>query len=454
MLIYNTLTRTKEDFQPQGEVIHIYVCGVTPYGQCHIGHAMSYIFFDVLRRYLKFKGYRLRHIQNFTDIDDKIINRARQLGRSPEEVARENISSYFRDMDALRIERADFYPRVTEEIPEIQEVIGGLISRGYAYRAGDSVYFRVKSFSDYGRLSHPDLSGQEMRASEASEEGKEHPLDFALWKASRPGEPFWESPWGRGRPGWHIECTAMALRYLGPKLDIHGGGQDLIFPHHENEIAQSECFTGQSPFARYWIHNGMVLVGEEKMSKSLGNLITVEEALSRFSANAIRLMVLSSHYRSPLKYSEESLLAMEKGGERLLGALKAPAADSRGNPLPIEPFRQRFIEAMDDDLNTPQALAALFELSREINRGAAERMDLQEAQQELRGLLSLLGIVEEGKAREKVEAAPFIELLASLRQEMREKKEWERADWIRQQLKERGIILEDTPEGTRWREEK
>jgi len=285
MKVFNTLSGRKEEFRPEGETVTMYVCGVTVYDDCHIGHAMSYVVFDVIRRYLEFKGYKVKYVQNFTDIDDKIINRAQQLGMPALELAEKYISEYFRDMDALNVKRADVYPRATEEIPKIIEVIQGLITKGYAYESGGSVYFRVRSFPDYGKLSHQSLD--EMISRGSPEEGeKESPLDFALWKAAKPGEPSWSSPWGEGRPGWHIECSAMALRYLGDSFDIYGGGQDLIFPHHENEITQAESFTGVAPFARYWLHNGLLQMGEDKMSKSLGNLITVKEALKRCSPDA------------------------------------------------------------------------------------------------------------------------------------------------------------------------
>ncbi len=317
MKVYNTLSGQKEEFLPQGDEVKMYVCGVTPYDHCHLGHAMSYIIFDVIRRYLRFRGYKVKYVQNITDIDDKIIDRANKLGISPRELAEKYTNSYFEDMDALNIERADVYPRATGEIPKIIEVIQGLVDKGYAYPAGGSVYFRVRKVADYGKLSHRSL--ESMRAAEGAmgSEEKEDAMDFALWKASKPGEPWWESPWGEGRPGWHIECSAMSLKYLGDTLDIHGGGQDLIFPHHENEIAQSESFTGKKPFVKYWLHNGLVQLGEDKMSKSLGNLITIKEALEKYSPDAIRIFILSSHYRSPLKYSEEGLEAAERGAERL-----------------------------------------------------------------------------------------------------------------------------------------
>ncbi|MBM3118637.1 MAG: cysteine--tRNA ligase, partial [Chloroflexi bacterium] len=381
MKVFSTLSGRKEEFRPKGEMVNIYVCGVTVYDDCHIGHAMSYVIFDVIRRYLEFKGYKVKHVQNFTDIDDKIINRAQQLGVSSAELAEKYIQEYFNDMDALNIKRAHVYPKATEEIPKIIEVIQGLIDKGYAYESDGSVYFRVKKFAGYGKLSHQDLD--EMLSRSSAEEGKkEYPLDFAVWKAAKPGEPYWPSPWGEGRPGWHIECSAMSLKYLGNSLDIHGGGQDLIFPHHENEITQSEAFTGVVPFARYWLHNGLLQLGENKMSKSLGNLITVKQALERYSSDAIRLFILGSHYRSPLTYSEETLKAAESGMERLRQATKDGGTAGK-TVLDSEPFRRRFIESMDDDFNTAQAIAVLFELAREVNRAREESYDVSEAQSTL-----------------------------------------------------------------------
>ncbi|MFH1650939.1 MAG: cysteine--tRNA ligase, partial [Chloroflexota bacterium] len=309
MKIFNTLSGQKEDFRPGGEEVKMYVCGVTPYSDAHLGHAMSYIIFDVIRRYLKYRGYAVKYVQNITDIDDKIIDRANALGISTRELAEKFAQSYFDDMAALNVTPADFYPRATEELPKMMEVIQGLIDRGFAYPAGGSVYFRVKRFADYGRLSHRSFDAMQSGASNENVSEKEDPLDFVLWKAAKPGEPAWESPWGPGRPGWHIECTAMSLKYLGETIDIHGGGQDLVFPHHENEIAQSESFTGVKPFVRYWLHNGMVQIGAEKMSKSLGNMRTIKEILSRYSADTVRIFALNSHYRSPLTYTEETLAA-------------------------------------------------------------------------------------------------------------------------------------------------
>ncbi len=469
MKVYNTLSGRKEDFVPQSDVVRMYVCGVTPYSECHIGHAMSYIIFDVIRRYLEFHGYKVRYVQNFTDIDDKIIAQSGQLGIPAKELAEGHIARYFADMDALNIKRADVYPKATEEVPKIIEVVEVLIGKGYAYEVEGNVYFRVSSFPEYGKLSHRSLD--EMIAGARIEVAgeKEHPMDFALWKAAKPGEPSWESPWGPGRPGWHIECSAMSLRYLGQTLDIHGGGQDLIFPHHENEIAQSEAFTGAAPFVRYWLHNGLVQLGEEKMSKSLGNLITVKEALGRVSPDALRLFVLNSHYRSPLTYTEEGLEAAERGVERLRLAAHRQGSDG---PTTIEAttYHQRFMEAMDDDFNTAQAIAALFDLAREINRAGDEGHSFQGAKGELLELAGVLGLTlaeEElhldaepfikvteayGIVSASDQQAPhYIELLIEKRAELRGSKKWADADNVRASLAELGITLEDTPKGTVWR---
>jgi cysteinyl-tRNA synthetase len=448
--VFNTLSGQKEEFVPQGEVVRIYVCGVTPYADCHIGHALSYIIFDVIRRYLRFRGYKVKYVQNFTDVDDKIIAQANKLGIAPRELADKFIHRYFTDMDALNITRADIYPRATEEIPKIIEVIQGLIDKGHAYQTAEGVYFRVRSDPDYGKLSHqsPDalLAGARIEAGEE----KEHPLDFALWKAAKPNEPYWESPWGKGRPGWHIECSAMSLKYLGESLDIHGGGQDLIFPHHENEIAQSESFTGVVPFVRYWLHNGFVQLGEEKMSKSRGNLVTIKEVLQHSSPDALRLFVLGSHYRSPLTYSEEGLKAAERGVERLRQAIREKGEGSGMALIEIEPYRQRFIEAMDDDFNTAQAGAVLFDLAREINRASSAGFNAASAQQTLLELAGILGLTLKGKEVHPA-AEPFIELLISVRDALRQEKKWQLADKIRSSLEELGIVLEDTPQGTIWK---
>ena len=451
MKVFNTMTGRKENFCPHSEVVTMYVCGITAYDDSHIGHAMAYVIFDVIKRYLRFKGYQVKHIQNFTDIDDKIIQRANQLEIPPLTLANEYIERYFADMDALNIERADMYPRATGEIPQVIEIIQGLLAKGYAYESEESVYFRVRSIPDYGKLSHRNLEDMISQAC-AYEEEKEYPLDFALWKASKPGEPFWESPWGKGRPGWHIECSAMALKYLGTTIDIHGGGQDLIFPHHENEIAQSESFTEQVPFVRYWLHSGLLQQDKQKMSKSIGNLVGVREILRCFCADAIRLFILSSHYRNPLTYSEEALEASERGAERLRWALTHQASAGKGvTVLNAEPFEQKFVEAMDDDFNTAQSIAVLFELTREINRCAEQGVNVVEAQHTLLKLAGILGLALRGETKLTADADAFISLLASVRDDLRQNRHWQLADRIRSGLADLGVALEDTPQGTRWK---
>ena len=453
MKIFNTLSGQKEEFAPQGDTVGMYVCGVTPYSDSHVGHAMSYIIFDTIRRYIRFRGYKVKYVQNFTDIDDKIIARANNQGITVRELADHFIAEYFTDMDALNIERADIYPRATDEIPKIIEVIQGLVDKGHAYVTPDGVYFRVSSDAGYGKLSQQSLGSLLSGARIEVGVEKEHPLDFALWKASKPGEPKWESPWCEGRPGWHIECSAMSLKYIGDTLDIHGGGQDLIFPHHENEIAQSECFTGVVPFAKCWIHNGLVQFRAEKMSKSIGNLITIKEALHRYSADALRLFVLSSHYRSPLTYSEESIEAAEKGMQRLRQATREMVSAGNNKPLDSGPYHKRFIDAMDDDFNTSQAIASIFDLAREINRANSEGLDVQESQQTLLGLSKGLGFTLQ-EPQISVEVEPFVDLLVSLRTDLRNEKLWKMADRVRDSLVSLGIALEDSSQGTTWKYKK
>jgi len=490
MRLYDTLTRQKREFKPASDRVKMYVCGITPYASTHIGHAMSYVVFDVLHRYLEFLGYQVDYVQNITDVDDKTIQRAAERGISVAELAEEYIDDYFRVMDALNVLRADRYPRATEEIPQMVEIVRALVEKGYAYASEGDVYFRVRRFEGYGRLSGRSLEDMIAGARVEAGEGKEHPMDFALWKAAKPGEPSWDSPWGPGRPGWHIECTAMAVRYLGETLDIHGGGQDLVFPHHENEVAQSEVYTGKRPFARFWVHNGLLQLGEEKMSKSLGNLVTVAEALESHSPDAWRLFFLGSHYRSPLVYTEEMVAAAERGAERLRNALEE-GADGTASEVEPGPFRRRFLEAMDDDLNTPRAMAALFDLAREVNRGRDEGLSVRRAQDALRELGGLLGLtfreplgrgpqfdplerlvkemVDKLRANGQEELArdietrlvievlggrnpvPVVELLMETRDELRRQKQYELGDQIRSRLAELGVHLEDTPQGSRWR---
>jgi len=476
--VFNTLARKKEEFLPQGDEVKMYVCGVTPYDDAHLGHAMSYIIFDVIRRYLRYRGYRVKYVQNVTDIDDKIIDRANKRHMSIKELAEIFINSFKEDMNSLNIEPPDENPRATEVIPDIIEIVRGLIDKGYGYEAQGSVYFRVRNVPDYGKLSHRNLDSMRAGSRIESGEEKEDPLDFVLWKASKPGEPSWDSPWGPGRPGWHIECSAMSLKYLGNTLDIHGGGQDLVFPHHENEIAQSESFTGVKPFVRYWLHNGMVQLGGEKMSKSLGNLITIKQAVDKYSADAIRIFVLSSHYRSPLTYSEEILAAAEKGAERLRQTVNNPVSGNKtGKRIDTEPYRKRFSEAMDDDFNTAQAVAALFDLTRDINRYENEGFEAGEAREALKELGGVLGLNFQEREEAPLDAAKFVELanfiykdlnrtdvpddslsaastvdnLLLIRQELRKEKKWQPADMVRAKLDEAGITFEDTPQGTVWR---
>jgi cysteinyl-tRNA synthetase len=367
------------------------------------------------------------------------------------ELANKYVDQYFADMDALNIQRADIYPRASEEIAKVIEIIQGLLVKGYAYESEGSVYFRVRKFPDYGKLSHRNLADMISKTG-TYEERKEYPLDFAVWKAAKPGEPFWESPWGKGRPGWHIECTAMALTYLGDSIDIHGGGEDLVFPHHENEIAQSESFNGVVPFVRYWLHSGLMQQNKQKMSKSSGNLVCVEDVLDRFSADAIRLFVLGSHYRSPLGYSEEALEASEKGVERLRSALGQKSSEEKEYALlDAKPFEQKFVEAMDDDFNTAQAIAVLFELAKEINRGAEQGKNITEAQHTLLKLAGVLGLTLKDKTQPTADTEALINLLASTRDNLRQNQQWQLADKIRDGLAGLGVTLEDTPQGTRWK---
>ncbi len=491
MKVHNTLSGKKEEFIPgEDKEVKMYVCGVTPYDDSHIGHAMSYIIFDVIRRYLGRIGYKVRHVQNITDIDDKIINRANERGVSTAELAGRFAASYFEDMEALNVSPADVYPLATEEIPKIIEVIAGLIDNGHAYPAGGSVYFRVKSKPDYGKLAHRTLDAMLREARVEAGSDKEDPMDFVLWKAAKPGEPSWDSPWGPGRPGWHIECSAMSLKYLGESLDIHGGGQDLVFPHHENEIAQSEGYTGVVPFVKYWLHNGLLNLGEDKMSKSLGNLITIKDILSNYSADGLRIFILSSHYRSPLTYSQETLEAAERGAARLRQAVGGRGSGKGDAGIDREASRRRFTEAMDDDFNTPQAIAVLFDLARGINRAEDGGLDTKDAISLLRELGGVLGLTFKARGMPALDATPIrglaeeiaekargadapglageieavvvegaggddaekgIELLIAMRGILRSHKQYGLADEVREGLAALGIALEDGAAGTTWK---
>jgi len=447
MQISSTLSGKKEDFRPFGDVVTMYVCGINPYADSHIGHAMSYIIFDVVRRYLEFRGYKVKHVENVTDVEDNIINHANRLGITVKELTEKYTQRYFKDMDDLNILRPHFTPKATETIPEIIAMTKGLIDKGFAYAAGGNVFFRVRKVTDYGKLSR--RSPEQMMAGTRVEAGedKEDPKDFALWKAAKPGEPNWDSPWGKGRPGWHIECSAMSIKFLGEQIDIHGGGQDVVFPHHENEIAQSESFTGKKPFVKYWLHNGLLQMGAEKMSKSLGNLITIRDALKKYTADGLRVFILSSYYRSPLTYTPEALEAAQSGAERLLRA--ATRDNNSSNPkdvLNTKNYQDRFIEAMDDDFNTPQALAALFDLARDINKAEETGVNVIKARETLKELGGVLGLTF--KAPEETPLDKSTEELIAERNRLRKAKRWQEADKIRDELALHGIVLEDSPDGT------
>ncbi len=470
--VFNTLTRREEPFETiEPNVVRMYVCGPTVYADAHIGHAMSAIVFDVIKRYLEYSGYEVRHAQNFTDIDDKIINRANAEGRDPVALAEEYINQWLRQTAALNVKPATVYPRATQELDEIYEIINGLIDRGNAYPVDGDVYYRVHSFNGYGKLSHRTLDDMQAGARIEVDERKEDPMDFALWKGAKPGEPAWESPWGGGRPGWHIECSAMIRRHLGEQIDIHGGGADLIFPHHENEIAQSEAFTGHAPFSRYWIHNGLLQMKDPKsgeiikMSKSLGNLITIGDALLRRNgADILRFMVLATNYRSPLTYTEEIYDSASKGLERLRNTLRdSDAAQTDAAFAPDSPHAETataaeaaFRAAMDDDFNTPNALAVLFDFARTINRVKGEgatKGDIGAMQAKLRDLMGVLGLRADDAATtgDSRASEPFVALLLEVRKDLRAAKQWQLSDTIRDGLTKLGVLLEDTPQGTIWR---
>ena len=450
MILHDTLTNEHRELKPLDGTVRMYVCGVTPYSQSHVGHALKSIVFDVLRRYLEWSGQPVRHVENFTDIDDKLIARAEELGVSSDDLAEQNIEDYLGQLRRLNVLPAHEYPRVTQMVPEVVRVVEGLIERGHAYEAGGDVYYRVRSKPDYGKLSKRDIEDLQSGARIDPGELKDDPLDFALWKAAKPGEPSWESPWGHGRPGWHIECSAMALHTLGEQIDIHGGGADLIFPHHENEIAQSEGYTGK-PLAQFWIHNALLRMGTDKMSKSLGNIVSIGDALDEHGADAFRMLVLTSHYRSPVTYSDESMESAKAGAERLRDAAFAePGPGSSGEAMDSQAARERFREAMDDDLNTPRALAVLFELARDINRGRTEGAATAEAQGTLRELADVLGLTLQKAPSKVTEAAPFIDLLLELRQELRQAKQYQLADRVRDRLGELGIEVKDGPHGSTW----
>jgi cysteinyl-tRNA synthetase len=487
--IHNTMTRHKEDFKPlQKGRVGIYVCGITAYDYCHAGHARSAVVFDVMTRYLRYRGYEVTYVKNFTDVDDKIIARARAEGCDFSGIADRYIAACNEDMDALGVLRPTVAPRATEHIDDMLRHIGRLIDKGVAYTAGGDVYFAVDRFPAYGKLSGRDLQDMVAGARVDVNDSKRNPLDFALWKASKEGEPWWDSPWGRGRPGWHIECSCMSQRFLGDTFDIHGGGEDLIFPHHENEIAQSEGATGKS-FANYWIHNGFVRINDEKMSKSLGNIFTIRDMLKSYHPEVIRFFMLSSHYRSPIDFSDgqlaEARLAMERfyatrkalkdglTSEPDLSATTADGLEGKDGELMdrIKALPERFTEAMDDDFNTPRALAALFEAVRHVNAFMAERKDsfsvealfvLNEARRVIGELGAVLGLFREDPdvyfqddlirqaGKQGIDVA-MIEALIEQRRQARLAKNWKRADEIRVILSEKRITLKDSLTATTWK---
>lgn len=461
MWIYNTQTRKKEEFQPLHEgKVGIYACGPTVYNYIHIGNARPLIVFDVLRRYLEWRGYEVKFVQNFTDIDDKIIRRANEEGVGYQEIAARYIEEFWVDAKGLGVREATVHPKATENMEEIESLIAGLVEKGYAYRAANGdVYFRTHKFDEYGKLSHQPLDDLESGARIAVGEEKEDPMDFALWKAAKPGEPSWPSPWSDGRPGWHIECSAMARRYLGETIDIHCGGQDLIFPHHENEIAQSECCNG-APFARYWMHNGYINVDNKKMSKSLNNFFTVRDVAEQYGYEPIRFFLISSSYRSPINYNTAIIEQAKASLDRLYNCKSAlefaagNAGEGDGDPAfaaALASRRDQFIAAMEDDLNTADAIAALFELVRDINvkLGAQPaRADVAAASELFEELTGVLGLLYDRKAELLDED---IEALIEARTAARKAKNWAEADRIRDELTAKGIVLEDTPQGVKWR---
>ncbi len=450
--LYNSLTRTKEDFVPIGDEVKMYVCGVTVYDDSHLGHALSSIVFDVLHRYLEFRGYKVRRVQNFTDVDDKIINRANSDGVPAEEITEKYIESFFESMDGLNVRRATVHPRATEDMPEIIELIERLVAGGAAYSLNGSVYFRVRKDADYGKLSGQNIDQMLDATRHEMEGGKEFAGDFALWKSAKPGEPQWDSPWGAGRPGWHIECSAMAFKHLGEQIDIHGGGLDLIFPHHENEIAQSETATGAVPFAKYWIHNGLMRTADATMSKSLGNVFNVNTALEEFSADAIRLWILQSHYRTNALLEKELITAAERSMRRIRVAVETEGATpgTGSESLDFEPYRRRFVEAMDDDLNTPQALATVFDLCRKLNRGRDNGVDVSGAVGLVRELTGVLGLTLEAPPQKAGLTDEEIDALVQQRTDARAGKRWADADAVRDQLDAAGISIADSSTGTTW----
>ena len=459
MKIYNTLTRKKEELIPikEGEV-KIYVCGPTVYNYFHIGNARPFVVFDTLRRYLEYRGYKVKFVQNFTDVDDKIINRAREEGLTAPEVSEKYIQEYYRDAAALNVKKADVHPKVSEHIPEIVDFVSTLVDKGYAYEVNGDVYFSTRKFGEYGKLSRQNIEDLESGARIAVGEIKEDPLDFALWKARKKDDEIaWDSPWGKGRPGWHIECSAMSKKHLGDTIDIHAGGQDLQFPHHENEIAQSECCNG-TPFANYWMHNGYITIDNEKMSKSKGNFFTVRDILKEYDGEAMRFFLLSGHYRNPINFSDTLMEQAKAGLGRMENAkenLKHLIANGQGTMTDKEQkaladydkYRGQFIDAMEDDLNTADAISAIFELITAINTAVKDGASKEFAEKSLETLMELADVIGLLQKEEEDDLDDEIQALVDQRQEARKAKDFAKADEIRDMLKAKGITLKDTPQG-------
>ena len=467
MKLYNTLTRKKEEFIPMEEgKVKMYVCGPTVYNFIHIGNARPYVVFDTVRRYFEYKGYDVTYVQNFTDVDDKIIKKANEENTTMDVIANRYIEEAFTDADGLNVKRATVHPRVTQEIENIIKMISELIEKGYAYEDNGTVYFDTKAFNEYGKLSEKNLDELIAGASERvqQDDAKKNSTDFVLWKPQKPGEPKWSSPWGDGRPGWHIECSVMAKKYLGETIDIHAGGEDLIFPHHENEIAQSECCNGK-PFARYWLHNGFITVDNEKMSKSAGNFFTVRDIVAHFHYEVIRFFILNGHYRMPINFSDELMKSCQNGLERIKNCKnslvyyidnckKADMTEDEEKQLAeIDKFRVQFEEAMDDDFNTADAITAIYELVRFINKSITDEVSKAFAEKEMEmfnRLTSVLGLLEKEKEKTEDPDTAMIEELIAKRTEAKKNKEFATADAIREELSQMGITIKDTRQGVQW----
>ncbi len=458
--LYNNMTRKKEPFAPaDGDTVKMYVCGPTVYDYFHIGNARCFVIFDMLRRYMEYRGMKVKMVQNFTDVDDKIIRRAAKEGITPKEVAEKYIGEYMTDASGLNIRLATVHPRATENIDEIISIVEALIESGHAYVSGGDVYFYTRSFKEYGKLSKQPIEDLESGARIDVSEIKRDPLDFALWKSAKPGEIYWESPWGNGRPGWHIECSAMARKYLGKTIDIHCGGQDLAFPHHENEIAQSECANGCT-FSRFWVHNGFINIDNQKMSKSAGNFFTVRDISAKYGYMPIRFFLLSSHYRSPINFSEDIILQAKNALERIYNCINDAKFYLKNNPASCEAadtaaansYRDKFIEAMDDDFNTADGIAAIFDLVREVNRlvsAGADGSVIAPYYDLLVELVELMGFVSESEENDG-EFSEKVEAMIAERAAAKKEKNYARADEIRNELTAMGVTLKDTKEGTTW----